>query len=122
MRSAALALSSISRVMACGVTTGEVMCSCPTPASASASASPSLAQQTPSAPALIWRRAMSADLWVFGMRPQVHLVRLGEGGHLRDVAVEHVEIEHEGRRVQGTARSLLADQVTVETLGFAHFF
>jgi hypothetical protein len=55
------------------------------------------------------------------MRAQVHLVRLGEGRHLGDVAVEHVEIEHQRRRVQRTTRSLLADEMAVKTLGFAHF-
>ncbi len=64
MRSLTLAFSATSRSMACGVTTGEVMCRLSMPASPSASASPSLAQHTPSAPEAIWRRAMSADLWV----------------------------------------------------------
>src|SRR6185295_13014232 len=55
-----------------------------------------------------------------GMRPQVHLVRLGEGRHLRNVAVEHLQVEHQRRRVQRAPRSLLADQMAVEFLGFTH--
>ena len=54
-----------------------------------------------------------------GMRPEVHLVRLGEGRHLGDVAVEHLEIEHQRRRVQRAPRTLLADEMAVEFLGFA---
>ncbi len=53
IRSDTLAFSATRRVIACGVTTGEVMCMACTPSSPSASASPSLAQQTPSAPAAI---------------------------------------------------------------------
>ena len=49
-------------------------------------------------------------------------MRLGEGRHLGDVAVEHLEVEHQRGRVQRTARSLLADEMAVETFGFAHFF
>ena len=57
-----------------------------------------------------------------GMRPQLHIVRLGEGRHLGDVAVEHLEIEHQRRRVERAPRALLADQMAVEFLGFAHVF
>src|SRR5262245_19167089 len=56
------------------------------------------------------------------MRPELDVVRLRERRHLGDVAVEHFEIEHEGRCVERSARTLLADQVTMETLGFDHFF
>ncbi len=49
------------------------------------------------------------------MRPQLHVVRLGEGRHLRDVAVEHLEIEHQRRRVQRAPRALLADQMAVQS-------
>ena len=60
----ARAASATSRCDAGSPTTGEVISSPSIPSSASASASPSLAQQTPSAPAAICRRAMSALLWV----------------------------------------------------------
>ena len=36
-------------------------------------------------------------------------------------AVEHVEIEHQRRRVQRPTRALLADEMAVKTFGFAHF-
>src|SRR5690242_17724915 len=54
------------------------------------------------------------------MRAKLHVVRLGEGRHLRDVAVEHLEVEHQRRGVQRASRALLADEMAVEFLGFAH--
>src|SRR5262245_36752361 len=45
-------------------TTSVVMSRPRTPAAAMTSASPSLAQATPSAPAAIWRRAISGQRWV----------------------------------------------------------
>ena len=49
------------------------------------------------------------------MGPQLDLVP-GESRHLGDIAAEHVQIEHQRRRVQRTPRALLADQVTVKSL------
>src|SRR5262249_31660589 len=46
-----------------------------TPAAAIPPASPSLAQATPSAPAWIWRRAISGHLWVFACGRIALLVR-----------------------------------------------
>ena len=58
-----------------------------------------------------------------GMRPKLHAMRLRERRHLCDVAVEHVEIEHQRRRVQRAPRPLLADEMSVQFLRFArHFF
>ena len=51
--------------MAGAETTGEVICRLAMSPAARASASPSLAQHRPTAPAAIWRFAISADLWVF---------------------------------------------------------
>ena len=85
--------------IACGVTTGEVMCRLSMPASPSASASPSLAQHAERAGGDLAAGDVG-QLVGLGMRPKVHLVRLGEGRHLRDVAVEHLQIEHQRRRVQ----------------------
>ena len=48
-----------------------------------------------------------------GVRSQRDAVRLREGGHLGDVAVEHLEVEHQRRRVERPPRALLAHQVTV---------
>jgi hypothetical protein len=62
IRSSMRAFSAISRAIAGPVTTGEVSRTDPTPPAASASASPNLAQQTPTAPAAIWRRAISTLL------------------------------------------------------------
>jgi hypothetical protein len=61
------------------------------------------------------------------MRPQFHVMRLRKRRHLRDIAVEHLEVEHQGRRVERAARPLLSDEVPVQALGFTgsfagHFF
>ena len=55
-----------------------------------------------------------------GMRPQVHLVRLGEIRHLGDVAIERLDVDHERRRVEAEARALLADEMAVKAFGVAH--
>ena len=120
--SRALPFSSISRAITWGVTTGEVMCTLSTPASASASASPSFG----AAHAERARRHLAPGdvgrLVGLGVWPEVDFVRLGEARHLGDVAVEHLEVEHKRWRIQRPPRALLADEMPVQALRFAHFF
>ena len=54
----------MSRAIFASVTCGEVMCTPATPPRTITSASPKVAQQMPSAPAAIWRRAIASDLCV----------------------------------------------------------
>ena len=78
-------------------------------AAASASASPSFAQQIPFAPAAIWRRAISEHLfvlaWAEGQRRCFCM-----GRHVRDVALERVEIDHQRRRLPPSATAWNADK------------
>ena len=62
--SAACSSTPIRRPIFSGPTTSVVMSMLRMPAAAITSASPTLAQQMPTAPAAIWRRAISGHLWV----------------------------------------------------------
>ena len=91
------------------------------PASPSASATPSLAQHTPSAPALIWRRAMSADLWVLECSRLVSLWALAKDA-ISAMLRSSVSRSSAGAGAFSEQHTcLLADEMAVKTLGFAPF-
>ena len=80
-----------------------------TPAAAITSASPTLATQTPTAPAAIWRRAISGHLWVLACGRSFLPAALMIGGHLLEIALEAVEVEQE--RGRGELVSVMAGRI-----------
>ena len=74
-----------------------------TPPSTSASASLTFWQQTPTAPRAIWREGDLGALWLFACGRSAHPRTAQASRRAPEVALEGIEVEEEGRRVDASS-------------------